>query len=104
MVIATPFPKAPKAFYYNQKINCLPATGQVTVGGDTVLFEPESAFGVFDWGRGVWTYDNTWYWGSASGVVDAARSASTSGTARWTRLRRARTWCSSVASRTNWTG
>lgn len=70
MVIATPFPKAPKAFYYNQKINCLPATGQVTVGGDTVVFEPESAFGVFDWGRGVWTYDNTWYWGSASGVVD----------------------------------
>ncbi|NKR94609.1 DUF2804 family protein [Rhodococcus hoagii] len=70
MVIATPFPKAPKAFYYNQKINCLPATGQVTVGGDTVVFEPESAFAVFDWGRGVWTYDNTWYWGSASGVVD----------------------------------
>ncbi|NKR40804.1 DUF2804 domain-containing protein [Prescottella equi] len=70
MVIATPFPKAPKAFYYNQKMNCLPATGQVTVGGDTVVFEPESAFGVFDWGRGVWTYDNTWYWGSASGVVD----------------------------------
>lgn len=70
MVIATPFPKAPKAFYYNQKINCLPATGRVTVGGDTVVFEPESAFGVFDWGRGVWTYDNTWYWGSASGVVD----------------------------------
>jgi len=70
MVIATPFPKAPKAFYYNQKINCLPASGEVTVGADTVAFEPGSAFGVFDWGRGVWTYDNTWYWGSASGVVD----------------------------------
>jgi len=70
MVIATPFPKAPKAFYYNQKINCLPASGEVTVGADTVVFEPGSAFGVFDWGRGVWTYDNTWYWGSASGVVD----------------------------------
>ncbi|WP_430333942.1 DUF2804 domain-containing protein [Rhodococcus sp. ACT016] len=70
MVIATPFPNAPKAFYYNQKINCLPSSGEITVGADTFAFDPTSAFGVFDWGRGVWTYDNTWYWGSASGVVD----------------------------------
>lgn len=70
MVIATPFPKAPKAFYYNQKINCLAATGEITVGGEAFAFEPTTAAGVFDWGRGVWTYDNTWYWGSASGAVD----------------------------------
>ncbi|MDO8296720.1 MAG: DUF2804 domain-containing protein [Caulobacter sp.] len=70
MVVATPFPGAPKAFYYNQKINCMPATGEVVVGGETHVFEPSSAFGVLDWGRGVWTYDNTWYWGSASGVID----------------------------------
>ena len=25
---------------------------------------------MLDWGRGVWTYHNTWYWGSASGQVD----------------------------------
>lgn len=67
MVIATPFPKAPKAFYYNQKINCLPATGDITIGGKAYRFEPETAFGVLDWDRGVWTYSNTWYWGSASG-------------------------------------
>lgn len=70
MAIATPFPKAPKAFYYNQKINCLAASGEITVGDETFEFVPESAFGVFDWGRGVWTYDNVWYWGSASGIVD----------------------------------
>lgn len=70
MVIATPFAGAPRAFYYNQKINCLPASGEVVVGGDTHLFDPGSAFGVLDWGRGVWTWDNTWYWGSASGLVD----------------------------------
>ncbi|CAM2984288.1 DUF2804 domain-containing protein [Prescottella defluvii] len=70
MVIATPFPKAYKAFYYNQKINCLAATGEIAVGAETFGFDPDTAFGVFDWGRGVWTYDNTWYWGSASGVVD----------------------------------
>ncbi|MGF7119908.1 DUF2804 domain-containing protein [Rhodococcus sp. BE178] len=70
MVIATPFPKDYKAFYYNQKINCMPASGEITVGTETFDFDPETAFGVFDWGRGVWTYDNVWYWGSASGVVD----------------------------------
>ena len=70
MVIATPFPSSPKAFYYNQKINCLPARGSVTVDGREHLFDPATAFGVFDWGRGVWTYDNTWYWGSASGLHD----------------------------------
>lgn len=68
MVIATPFAGAPRAFYYNQKINCMPATGSVTVGGETHVFAPASAFGILDWGRGVWTYDNTWYWGSASGL------------------------------------
>lgn len=67
-VVATPFPRAPKAFYYNQKINCLAATGTVTVGGVEHTFDGSRSFGVFDWGRGVWTYDNTWYWGSASGI------------------------------------
>lgn len=70
MVIATPFPDAPRAFYYNQKINCMPAEGAVEIGGRKHAFSSSSAFGVLDWGRGVWTYDNTWYWGSASGVVD----------------------------------
>ncbi|MBN8608589.1 MAG: DUF2804 domain-containing protein [Caulobacterales bacterium] len=70
MTIATPFPDAPRAFYYNQKINCMRASGAVIIGGERFEFAPESAMGVLDWGRGVWTYDNTWYWGSASGVVD----------------------------------
>lgn len=69
MVIATPFAGAPRAFYYNQKINCLPAEGEIVFDGRRFAFEPRSAFGVLDWGRGVWTYDNTWYWGSASGLV-----------------------------------
>src|SRR5690606_24547033 len=70
MVIATPFAGAPRSFYYNQKINCLRASGAVSIGGQSFAFEPVSAFGVLDWGRGVWTYDNTWYWASASGVVE----------------------------------
>ena len=70
MVIATPFAEQATAFYYNQKINCMPASGHVVYAGQRYEFEPSSAFAVLDWGRGVWTYDNTWYWGSASGLVD----------------------------------
>lgn len=70
MVIVTPFTNAPKAFYYNQKVNCMPATGVITVGGVDHAFRPETASGVLDWGRGVWPYRNMWYWGSASGHVD----------------------------------
>lgn len=70
MVIATPYAGHPKHFYYNQKINCLPASGVVEFNGVEYKFNPEDSFGVLDWGRGVWTYENTWYWGSASGTVD----------------------------------
>ena len=69
VVICTPFEKKAH-FYYNQKINCMRAEGTVKIGDETYVFEPDSAFGVLDWGRGVWTYHNTWYWGSASGLVD----------------------------------
>ncbi|MDR3510329.1 MAG: DUF2804 domain-containing protein [Caulobacteraceae bacterium] len=72
MMIATPFPRAPKAFYYNQKVNCMAASGEIVLGGQRYAFDPASAFGVLDWGRGVWTYHNVWYWGSASGLVDGA--------------------------------
>ena len=69
MVICTPFPKEGH-FYYNQKINCMRAQGTVKLGEKVYTFDPAESFGVLDWGRGVWTYHNTWYWGSASGLVD----------------------------------
>ena len=69
MVICTPFGKKGH-FYFNQKINCLRAAGEVRYGGRVYRFEPEESFAVLDWGRGVWTYHNTWYWGSASGAVE----------------------------------
>jgi len=72
MVIATPFKENPHAFYYNQKINCLQATGKFTFGDKEYIFNPENSFGVLDWGRGVWTYSNHWYWGSASGMVEGS--------------------------------
>ena len=69
MVICTPFEK-PAHFYYNQKINCMRAAGSVKLGEEVYTMEKENSFAVLDWGRGVWTYHNTWYWGSASGLVD----------------------------------
>lgn len=70
MVIVTPFSGAPDHFYLNQKINCMTACGSVSFDGQEYTFDPFDSFAVLDWGRGVWTYKNTWYWGSASGAVD----------------------------------
>ena len=65
MVIATPWDKK-HAFYYNQKINCMRASGWMEYDGVRYELRPETDFGTLDWGRGVWTYDNTWYWGSGN--------------------------------------
>lgn len=70
MVIATPWKEKKTAFYYNQKINCMPASGTMEYDGKIYTFNKETDFGTLDWGRGVWTYDNTWYWGSGNGVVN----------------------------------
>ncbi|MDO4983668.1 MAG: DUF2804 domain-containing protein [Eubacteriales bacterium] len=69
MVICTPFEKKAH-FYFNQKINCMRARGEMSYGGKTYTFDPADSFAVLDWGRGVWTYHNTWYWGSASYQAD----------------------------------
>jgi hypothetical protein len=65
MVIVTPFKKR-KHYYYNQKINLLKAIGSITYKDESISLN--QAYGVLDWGRGVWTYQNTWYWASVSGV------------------------------------
>lgn len=69
MVIATPWDKK-HAFYYNQKINCMRASGYIEYEGQRYTFDPATDFGTLDWGRGVWTYDNTWYWGSGNADLD----------------------------------
>lgn len=70
MVIATPFRERKTAFYYNQKIIGMRAGGTVSCLGKTLTFDPADSFGLLDWGRGVWSHDNTWYWGGGQGVVD----------------------------------
>lgn len=38
--------------------------------GKTYTFCPDADYGTLDWGRGVWTYDNRWYWGSGNATID----------------------------------
>ncbi len=70
MVIATPWKEKKTAFYYNQKINCMRASGTIDFDGKTYELNPDTDYGTLDWGRGVWTYDNTWYWGSGNATVN----------------------------------
>ena len=69
MVIATPFEKRGR-FYYNQKIIGMRAEGTVQIGETVYPFEKHDSFALLDWGRGVWTYRNTWYWSAAQGEAD----------------------------------
>ena len=69
MVIATPFNKD-KYFYYNQKIVGMKANGLVKLGDTEIKFSDEDTQAILDWGRGVWTYSNTWYWGAACGTCN----------------------------------
>lgn len=70
MVIATPFSEDEKAFYYNQKIVGMKAQGVVIYKGNEMKFDSDTTHAILDWGRGVWTYENTWYWSAATGSID----------------------------------
>lgn len=72
MVIATPYDEKKTAFYYNSKIVGMDVTGHVTVGTKIYSFH-ENSQAILDWGRGVWTYKNTWYWSCACGNVNGHR-------------------------------
>ncbi len=68
MVIATPWAGSDHAFYYNRKIVGMRARGAFRCGALVYEFDPADSFGLLDWGRGVWTYDNVWYWSAAQGL------------------------------------
>lgn len=70
MVICTPWRENEKAFYYNQKILGMRAQGAFRWGAKLHEFDVGDSFGLLDWGRGVWTYDNVWYWAAVQGRID----------------------------------
>ncbi|MDE6200434.1 MAG: DUF2804 domain-containing protein [Clostridiales bacterium] len=71
ITVAIPFGKK-RRFYYNTKINCLRCNGWFSVGDDR--HEIKDAYAGLDWGRGVWTYKNTWYWSSLSCETDDGKT------------------------------
>jgi len=71
VVTATPF--AEGGFYYNRKIQLLPASGAVRWGDRTERLAPTGCLGQLDWGRGVWPHRSHWVWASASGFLPDGR-------------------------------
>ena len=67
IAVAIPWTQSPTAFFYGQKTLCMRASGAFRVGQLRHEFNPQIALGTLDWGRGVWTYDNRWFWGIAQG-------------------------------------
>ena len=67
MTIVIPIQK--NRFYYNRKINCLPAEGTLQYGDLNKTLSPGTCLGSLDWGRGVWEYKSYWNWASASGYL-----------------------------------
>ncbi len=65
LVMAVPF-KEKGHFYLNQKINSMPAEGYIQAGTKRAEFNPQRDFLILDWGRGVWPYKCSWYWGNGS--------------------------------------
>ncbi len=72
MVIVIPIGK--KRFYYNRKVNCMPAEGWVEHNGKRIELHPTETLGNLDWGRGVWEYRSFWVWASASGFLGDGRT------------------------------
>lgn len=68
IVVNIPFAGQPTSFYYNQKINCMSACGYAKYKGKTYYFG-QDAFGLLDWGRGVWPFHNEWYWSNGTGLL-----------------------------------
>lgn len=67
MTIVIPIPS--NRFYYNHKINCMPAQGYLQYGDIHEELQPKDCLGSLDWGRGVWQYRSFWNWASASGYL-----------------------------------
>ncbi len=67
-------PIGTKRFYYNRKINCLPASGHIQYGKVKEVLSPDTCLGSLDWGRGVWEYSSFWKWASASGFLPDGRT------------------------------
>jgi hypothetical protein len=62
-------------FFYENKIFGMPASGSVTVDGQEFTLPDGNAWAIFDWGRGIWPNESSWFWGQAAGKVEGKQVA-----------------------------
>ncbi|GAM23487.1 hypothetical protein SAMD00019534_066620 [Acytostelium subglobosum LB1] len=88
VVLSTPIGK--DNFFYNRKTNLIPVTGSLQINGKEYLPQQQSnndnndkdikdnknnmAFGIMDWGRGVWDYNSFWIWSTSWGKAADGRA------------------------------
>ncbi|GHV93936.1 hypothetical protein AGMMS50293_02560 [Spirochaetia bacterium] len=65
-----PFTKGKGEFFYSHKMDNIRVSGSFTLGSLTYTFDPALAFGVQDWGRGIWPSETHAYWGGGNGMVN----------------------------------
>ncbi|GAM29149.1 hypothetical protein SAMD00019534_123250 [Acytostelium subglobosum LB1] len=73
VVLCTPIGKS--NFYYNRKTNLIPVTGSLMIDGKEYLgqYQLQDAFGILDWGRGIWDYNSFWIWSTCWGHTNDGR-------------------------------
>ena len=71
IVMATPMERG--CFYYNHKLNGMPVSGNLEIGGRKMDLGADRALACLDWGRGVWPYSTFWNWASGSGYLHDGR-------------------------------
>ena len=69
LAAAVPFAE-PGSFFYENKVFGMPITGEILVGEQSYSFDADDAYGVLDWGRGVWPEAFDWGWAVAFGTSD----------------------------------
>jgi hypothetical protein len=72
VVTATPFARG--GFYYNRKIDTMPAEGELRWGDRRFRLRPGDSLGQLDWGRGIWPYRSHWVWATANGFLPDGRT------------------------------
>ena len=69
ILVSTPFNKRYE-FYLNEKKCLLKSSGYVDFNGIRYDIKKDEAFGLLDWGRGVFPFKHKWVWGNGSGYVN----------------------------------
>lgn len=67
MNLVVPWSSDKDAFSFTRKIVGLSAQGSFRKGREVHGFTSTDSFALLDWGRGVWPFETTWFWGYGMG-------------------------------------